>query len=203
MKTTIIISLAIVGISFALKSNQSEYSFKNDSINLTKTDSLILWKATLKLSWEDFRGTVDSLSSYQANTSVNLLMEQTQINKANVFYKIANSFRKNHSWSKDKNSKTLLKHEQLHFDIAELVTRIIRKEISEEVIIISENPYEKIEDIFSYYSVTYLDSINHLYDFETNHSLIERVQKEWEAKIAKEIKALDKYVSTKVVVKRK
>ena len=41
-----------------------------------------------------------------------------------------------------------------------------------------------------------------IYDNETEHGSVSSKQKEWELKIAKELKALDAYASTRVIIKR-
>jgi hypothetical protein len=106
------------------------------------------------------------------------------------------------SWSKDKKSNSLLKHEQLHFDIAELTTRKLRQAYSTHVSYDIEATSLFIDSVFNRYSKIEFDSINALYDTETNHGIIETKQKVWETKITSELKKLEKYASTKVVIKR-
>lgn len=167
-----------------------------------QTEELILWNPKKKLKWDDFKGKVDSLSQYDAITHVQFVKEQLKINSTNVVYAVSCNFDKTLSWSKDKESKVLLGHEQLHFDIAELVSRLLRKSYTKAIITSGDKAYDEINQLYDYYVFDYLDSINHHYDLETDHSVNLRAQREWENKIAKELKSLDKYANTRVVIKR-
>jgi len=165
----------------------------------TKSE-MILWNSATKLKWEDFKGISDQKSEYKAMTYVVVKYDfDIQNDLINIGVKCF--FVKDLAWTKEK-SVSLLKHEQLHFDIAELITRKIRKDLS---VHLSKNIKETqtyIDAIDKKYYNQQLDSINTKYDTETNHSIIVEKQKEWELKIAKDLKALDKYASTKVVIKR-
>jgi len=93
-------------------------------------------------------------------------------------------------------SKYVLKHEQVHFDISELFTRKIRKELIEY--------YRRTYDIninFSYkiyddYLIKYHD-FEKKYDFETKHGQIIEKQIEWNNKIKKELEKYKDYTSKK------
>ena len=64
-------------------------------------------------------------------------------------------------------------------------------------------PSSFIQKIYNYYETHFRDSINAVYDLETDHGLIVTKQKEWERKIVKELKELEAYSSPNVVIKRK
>lgn len=197
-----IIILSTVIMSSALQKNSPKDNVINHkSILGSKTDSLILWKPSLKLRWDDFQGVVDSISTYEAMTFVFMNFEIKSTTKFSIIMNISCYFNKQNSWSKNKNDLKLLAHEKLHFDIAELVTRKVREEfcLHQSKDINVTNIF--MQDIVNKYSIE-RDSLNKSYDRETNHGIIDKKQKEWEAKITKELKALDKYSKTQVIIKR-
>ncbi len=162
--------------------------------------SNILWSPKVKLTWDDFQGEVDSLNEYKAITSTLIKTDVIVYNDNELEYDISCLFEKNKSWVKKK-TNSLLKHEQLHFDIAELATRKMRKRFLQHKSLNRDSINLMINKIFQEATLE-RRKINKDYDKETNHSLIVEKQKEWELKIAKELKALEKYSSTKVVIKR-
>lgn len=181
--------------------------YRNKSYNqldaqFYSNDSLVLWKQEIKLTWDDFQGIPDSSSIYKAMTSVDMRFEPLQSDKDSVIYSMKVVFESHNSWVKDANKTAkLLKHEQIHFDISELVIRSVRKRFSELQFTTIAALVPVLNKIFD---EAYLQRriYNNKYDTETAHSTIEKKQKEWELKIAKELKALDKYSATRVVLKR-
>lgn len=164
-------------------------------------DSFILWSSSRKLTWDDFQGNSDEKSEYKAMTYCKMSLNDS-ISSTAIFLNITCKFNKNNSWTKIKNSDYLLKHEQLHFDIAELIIRKVRKECSLLVSSDKDGTYAEIKKIYSKYVDIEWDSLNASYDTETSHGTIATKQKDWELKIAKELKALNAYSSTRVVIKR-
>ncbi len=163
-------------------------------------DSTILWNKQRKLTWDDFRGVADSLSSYKAMTYVQIGLVSEE-KKGYIIVDVPTYFFKNLSWKKEKTS-ILLTHEQLHFDIAELIARKIRKEFLNYKPINYKNTYIDLQEIYRVNYRVKLDSLNKSYDSETKHGVIKDKQKEWELKIARELKALEKYAGMRVVIKR-
>lgn len=176
-------------------------TFDCDVVEKHKENNLILWQPNITLTWDNFKGVPDSLSEYKAMTYTQIRYNSKLFDDSVVF-QVTCKFIENLSWSKDKTSKNLLKHEMLHFDIAELVTRKIRKEFLLHKSIDIFETAEILKKIHYNFTETVSDSINAKYDSDTNHGKIEEKQKEWELKIAKELVQLNKYASTKVVIKR-
>lgn len=175
---------------------------KKSENNVCQQDTLIEWKTDVQLDWDDFRGASDTTSKYMAMTFTKIKSVPVYYDADSIIYNISNSFNCIDSWSRDKNSSSLLKHEKLHFDISELVTRKVRKEYNKIRIVEFEKTYSRLSELFRYYTVTVKDSINALYDEETNHGIIASKQKEWEHKIANELIALDAYSSTRVTIRK-
>src|SRR6478609_9491217 len=93
----------------------------------TKKDNLIIWSASYKLVWSDFRCKPDPHQKQNAQTFYGLEVEKNYV----VSYeeKVTSYVDRSKSWVED-TTKGSLKHEQLHFDIAELYARKMREYIA-------------------------------------------------------------------------
>ena len=117
MKVDIKILFSLITLFFL-----SSFSLQNKN--------LVEWKENQKLSWSDyfFMNLNNSERKALAMTATNI--EYTvyeQKGKAPRFV-FRNYFNKEYSWTRT-TRKDILKHEQLHFDISELYTRKMRKEL--------------------------------------------------------------------------
>lgn len=82
-------------------------------------------------------------------------------------------------------------HEQLHFDIAELIARKSRKEIS-----LGEYDKQTFKIQFNSIAKKFLVMLNieqDLFDQQTNHAMNENKENEWENKVANELKEMEIY----------
>lgn len=86
-------------------------------------DSL-LWDQDSTLRWSDFKGSPDPQSHFSALTHAEIRYKVTMV-KGLVRFDFVNLFLKKNSWTKNATSQALLKHEQVHFDIAELHKRLM------------------------------------------------------------------------------
>lgn len=145
----------------------------------TKEDGLILWNAETHLTWDDFQGTPDSTSSYKAMT-YSRIKTKSELFDDSIVFEISCRFTCNKSWSKDKESAKLLSHEQLHFNISELITRKIRKGYLAHASKDIHKTAKILNDLYSKCVNDTLNSINNKYDTETAHGTIEKKQKEWD-----------------------
>jgi hypothetical protein len=166
----------------------------------TTKDSVILWSASKKLNWNDFKGKADENSSYKAITTTLILTDVINYSDSLLTYKISCFFKKLDSWTKLKTS-SLLKHEQIHFDIAEIAARRMRKRFLEHKSLKRDSINVMINSIMQK-AVSERRLLNESYDTETNHSVNKEKQKEWEIKIANELKSLAQYANTQVTIKR-
>jgi len=178
------------------------FSFSENQTVQTTGKSWIMWKSETKLKWSDFQGRVDSLSTYNALTSTLIQMTEVTLKDDFVEYDFNCFFVKENSWTKDRKSITLLKHEQLHFDIAELATRRMRQKFATYNPINIHSTLNMLDTIFNAAELE-RRRINFEYDSETNHGLIVEKQNAWEQKIASELKKLDKYSLVKVRIRNK
>jgi hypothetical protein len=164
----------------------------------------IEWKPGIKIGWKDFKAKPDLKSPYYANTNSGIQYELfAQGDTAWLTIKaVFNSYK---SWAKldNKISDTLLRHEQLHFDITELFARKFRSRLAA----LKVHP-NKINETFEKTRLEIdkeSDKYQDQYDSETEHAMNYERQSWWDRKITADIRALDKFADTevKVVLKKK
>ena len=166
------------------------------------TDSKIVWNQHQKLKWSDFQALPDTLSTYRAMTYVQVGLKYEEYQNY-IAFDIPTYFYKNLSWTKSNKNDLLLRHEQLHFDMAELMARKIRKAFEEFEINNPNSIYEDLKQIYKKYYGTELDSYNAQYDKQTDHGTIESKQIEWELKIRNELNSLKMFSEVRIEMDRK
>lgn len=195
----------IAFIFFSLETIAQNNHFENDSI--------IYWSESRKLVWGDFQGEKDtSQLNKEYGEALAISVVDIIFNYSSRHIIVLASFDKKDSWTVTE-SKDVLEHEQLHFDIAELFARKIRKEFSE----LKKNnvsDYSVYDSIFAKYSKE-LTEYNNKFDKSTlgvsaektittegeEYALIESEdskiyvigQNYWKEKISKELKELEAY----------
>lgn len=148
-------------------------------------DSLIVWSGSKPLRWTDFSGPVKPGSEYDAEVFAEVQYRYIFKDKNNFKFDVFATFSRNTSWSrKSKQSEALLKHEQMHFDLAELYARKLQEEF--EKYNYTENFAKEIVAIFEPLKKEY-HSMQLKCDEETNHSLNREKQEQWEAYIQAEL----------------
>ena len=157
-----------------------------------KCKDCIEWSEDKKLKWSDFKARPNRLSSNAALTdsgmSIGLKCDGTTSEVT-----IQCFFDRSKSWTKNNESKYLLAHEQLHFDITELFVRKLRKQLAA-----LNNDCNKLsQKVQEYYDNNYKEFVAYQqrYDSESNHSLNKEKQKYWEAKVTRELNELRPYAS--------
>lgn len=170
--------------------------------NNVKEGNEILWSVDRPLTWDDFKGpNVNAQKKQAAIVGYKLLLE-TKVNRKqdSVHVTVKALMLKNKSWKlKSTNSNYCLKHEQLHFDIAELYARKLRKQIS-EIIPDKKDFNDKLNKLLKSIEKE-LDATESEYDRETNHSLITEKQEEWDEKIAGELKNYETWTNTEIWIR--
>ena len=166
--------------------------------------SILTWKADYIVKNVDFKAFPNYLQifikSYDAG--VDSYIDYKILGDNHESVNIQAYMNRHNSWINEKinNDITLLMHEQYHFNITELVARNFRKEVSE----ISIYKYDKqaVKLLFRS-NIEYLYEIQHLYDKQTNHSVIRNEQKKWEKIIDSLIFLFDDYRDTIVTINKK
>jgi hypothetical protein len=169
------------------------------AISLAQTSSsrdFLEWNEFYKLSWEDFQGQRTEHAIGDAGTAVSIKAKPYLV-KNRVLYDVYAYFNRQKSWASDK-SVQLLEHEQLHFDIAELYARKIRKRISElrdQGVNDVKDYNEEISKLLEESNVADVE-----YDLETLHGALPKKQLLWETKIRKELESLEGFKKEKKVI---
>lgn len=192
-----VISLLVAGVwvlpSAIGKTSESAHPSGGDKMR---------WEAATKLTWADFKAVPDSVSPHKAFTMA-VVQDEYDIKKEVITADIHCYFERDKSWVKKKGeTPAQLKHEQLHFDIAELVARKMRKDLalysSKDV----PSTQAFIDAVNKKYIQKELDSLNTVYDTDTNFGVTESKQKKWETKIVGELRKYEAYTATRVEIKR-
>jgi hypothetical protein len=155
------------------------------------SDSLISWNEYRRLTWDDFKGQVSQSSGADAATAIHISAKPFY-RKKKLYYNVNAYFIPEQSWCRSK-SERLLAHEQLHFDIAELYARKVRKKISE---------YRQmgVRDVKEYnFEVSRIleesNRVDQEYDMNTLHGSHTQLQETWQKQINLELQILDRFSS--------
>lgn len=156
------------------------------------TTAYIEWADDLYMNWKDyrFRERRHSDDSGMALTSV-IHSVRGGIIKDKPRFEVKVLFVKKDSWTTDSTSITLLAHEKLHFDIAELYGRKIRKQIDELF-----KQGERDLKIYNKYVKQLLGDFKRFsqnYDRETRHGKDFDQQKAWFDVVYSELDRLKVY----------
>jgi len=162
--------------------------------------SYISWDDGYQLKWTDFQGNTEGNFILAASTSYKidllpesvLVDENDQIQGYEKLTVVAN-FYKNTSWHTT-NSQYILKHERLHFDIAELFARKIRKRFS-ELKKGKQASFAVYQDAFTLFWKE-CRKMQKQYDLETNHGRKLEVNEIWQTRILKELESLVAFKAT-------
>jgi len=152
------------------------------SLSKGQTESgFIPWEKARPLTWNDFLAPAPQETGNTAALTVTHLGFSYSIVNGKLSFRIECEFEKNKSWGQVKND-WVLRHEQGHFDIAEIYARKLFKELSDYSF--NQTTFEKdLGDIYQRI-VNEKDEYQHLYDRETDHSRNTPKQEEWFIKIA-------------------
>ena len=158
----------------------------------------IIWTKDRKLIWDDFKGRPDVNSKFNAVADCHVKWN-VLTKKDTVIINVISFMNTNSSWVKNTEfgNAYLLKHEQQHFNVAELFARRFRQNLINRKLPKTGigNEIRKIYDSVEISFKKYQDA----YDAETDHSKNKKKQEEWEKVISKEIQALDTYSNTVII----
>jgi len=149
----------------------------------------LAWHKDSLLKWNDFKGPVDATSKFHAFTLAQIFFKSTWTLKNNKYtftFTGGSYLNTDKSWSvKAKQTPELLRHEQVHFDIAEIFSRMYLQTLnSAEYTATFKTTIDQItEDILRNMKV-----MQDLYDEQTDHSKEKKMQARWEIYIANLLK---------------
>lgn len=162
----------------------------------------IQWSPEKQLVWKDFKGDPKLSSKHGAISNIGLSYDYKTLKNGDIQLTIIANFYKKDSWVKP-NDKTesLLAHENLHFDIAEIYIRKMRKAIMDNGTVSTKNVNKVFREIYQNNKKQY-DERQFLYDTETNHSKIEQEQNRWSKIVSQELLELSAYQEVIITIKK-
>jgi hypothetical protein len=165
----------------------SSNSASSNSASVEATDEF-QWKEHQKLSWEDFRGSVNAVSDESAaatHCGIGFKVNSSDT-KRNPEITVYNTFYKNKSWVRsDAKIASILVHEQGHFDLCEIYTRRLRAMMNNFDFHVPDVK-GNLMAIFSKINDEY-ELRQQAYEAETIHGTNEEQQKKWLQIISNEL----------------
>lgn len=148
------------------------------------SEPVISWEAGYRLSWEDFQGAVDPLRPIGVESVTQVIIDlRSRMENQQVQFTVSCLFEKNSSWTASTHSSYLLNHEQLHFDIAEVYARKLRKALADIKGLNHKNYEPRVREVYRKVLREHND-IQDQYDRETRHSQNKEKQAEWNEKVS-------------------
>lgn len=156
----------------------------------------IIWQEGQKLVWDNFKSQVNRKNNSDVAAYTHCGWEYSVVKSTNpktpVKIQVVAIFNEDRSWKDPKKMNDyILLHEQKHFDIAELFTRKLRKEI-EEKIKTSGDYDKKFKAVYQKLSTDY-KNFQMSYDKNTEHGMNKEKQAEYNAVISEELDQLKSY----------
>lgn len=172
---------------------------KNENDPQSKSSDTLYWSDGIKLTWEDFKGKSSNRLGYAALSHTIIILNYDVHSNGETFnptFTVKCAFQRSKSWVKrnEPNSKTpeILAHEQLHFTIAEITARKLRRNLKVQQY--TKNYKKEINEIYNK-TLDEGEKMQERYDKETNHSIDEEAQKRWSYLIESDLGYLMGYKS--------
>lgn len=173
----------------------SAFSQENDEKN-----DHIYWSKTFTLEWSDFQGTPPESQESAALSNIAIPYGFETYSDGRVTVNINACFIRSKSWVVPKfKNNLLLQHEQLHFDIAELIRRKIVKALIEADVTV-DNAEAVMKSIMKHYWAGEYKKMQERYDAESNFSRFISKQIEWNNEVAEELEKYDAYKYTELTL---
>lgn len=156
-------------------------------------EEVLVWSATRKLDWKDFKAKPDGGAlggariAISHNYSIGCRDGVLQVRMQAVMLP-AMSWVTYRIYASGLASRVGLRHEQLHFDLAEVYARRVRKLLKE-----LPNPCSHADDELNAMAERVIKEHwdqQRRYEVQTEHGQIERQQNEWERRITAELEEL-------------
>lgn len=149
------------------------------------------------LVWEDFRATAPENSRFAAYTMTRVNLESAYTGRGKLWrgeFKVEAVFLPEKSWVRNdrrSRSERVLAHEQLHFDIAELSARKLRKALT-ALPEWSTDLKQRANTLFEQY-VNEGEQLQKRYDKETDHGLDSAAQERWKQWVETELQKMSDF----------
>jgi hypothetical protein len=165
------------------------YGCKAYNVTNVPIDSTIEWSSERPLKWSDFQSKKIVDSVFYAYTSTEVHYKWASLDgKWN--FTIRAFFIPYKSWSRTEIDTMLLKHEQVHFDITELVARRMRAYIN-DLEVTDRNLDSALSVLHKIFKQR--NELSEQYDSETMHGTKANTQQKWNEWVAKQLAELKEY----------
>ncbi len=154
------------------------------------TTKYIVWDEARPISWTDYpvlEGYTNSVALTAVTHSV-----RGSISKGKPKFEVYVLFKIEDSWTSDTTDLTLFAHEKLHFDIAEMYGRMLRKQI-EEMGKNGEKDLSKYRKAIKYLLAEFKRKSSE-YDQETAHGAVQNERDRWQIFVSSELQRLHEYM---------
>ncbi|OEK00747.1 hypothetical protein BFP97_04140 [Roseivirga sp. 4D4] len=155
------------------------------------TTKYIVWSEERPISWSDYKQ-LDT--EYMDATALTAVIHSVRggMSKGQPSFEVYVLFKKEDSWVTDTSDSTLFAHEKLHFDIAEVYGRMLRKQIA-------AMGKKGVDDLSEYrkaikYLLSKFKEKSFEYDEETNHGTLISEQQRWQTFVSSELQRLHEYM---------
>lgn len=156
------------------------------TITTRAQQTMIKWSGDQQLTWDDFIGKVNDTSKYDAECFAEIRYNYKFYSPTEFEFDVFANFDKSSSWRrKEMQSDDLLRHEQMHFNIAALFAEKLKDEFESSNY--SSDFDIQISQLFNEKKREY-QAMQRQYDEETSHSLNKEKQKQWEDFISNELR---------------
>lgn len=163
----------------------------------TTDNTQIYWTNSKRLSWDDYLANPDTQDTSNLALTYYGIACSMKTKKDSVAITVRSLFDKSKSWVKPADrTDSLLMHEQGHFDITEIYSRILKKTLQ-------ETSFKKAVLSADFNQLYKMNAVNlnaeqGIYDEETDHGRIALKQTEWEKKIKERLLELKSYHGDKI-----
>ncbi|MFK7972224.1 MAG: DUF922 domain-containing protein [Bacteroidia bacterium] len=149
----------------------------------------IAWQTDQPLQWSDFKGAVPFGMLFDAQSFSGIGYSYTPVRKGEevvIEWEVTAYFDPNVSWVRyDSKSQGLLKHEQGHFDIAEIFTRDMRQKLNSIDLNVENVKYHMEASLAEV--LANMQAYHHAYDTDTHHGTDQEQQLYWNDMIKSEL----------------
>ncbi len=155
------------------------------------TTKYVVWSQERPISWSDYTQLDTEYANATALTAVTHSV-RGGMSKGKPRFEVYVLFKKEDSWVTDTSDTALFAHEKLHFDIAEMYGRMLRKQIA-------AMGKRGVDDLSEYrkaikYLLAKFKEKSFEYDEETKHGTLASEQRRWQTFVSSELQRLHEYM---------
>lgn len=166
----------------------------NQSVNVTDT---LYWRDDVQLRWDDFQSREKIKTNYAAFTYTIITLNYSLSHSGGAYqpkFSVKCAFQRSRSWVDRDDAAAMtaeiLAHEQLHFHIAEITARKLRKALTSKRY--TKNYAREINELYER-ELNAGEEMQQSYDRESQHGINDVAQKRWSEKVPKLLQSLAAY----------